>query len=116
MNQFDIKMKEELKDDSHKIKVPSDGLILEDETLLATDEPQEQTQADHNGSTDKAYNAYLGAELLIPHGDTHTRKSSKWLEMMMGTLLGNATQTLCWTNDDMKFNLVMALYQNTLQI
>jgi len=43
---------------------------LEDETL-DNDEPEEPAQVDRNNFTKEAYDAYLGMELLVPHGDTY---------------------------------------------
>jgi len=50
-----------------------DGLILDDKEPDNNDEPEQETLSDRDNFTDDAFDAYLGAELLIPHGDTYIR-------------------------------------------
>ncbi len=67
MENFDAKIKERLDDHHHKEEVPVNGLTLNDEDL--NDEPESEPKMEQDDYMDKAYDAYLGAELLVPSGD-----------------------------------------------
>jgi len=70
MNQFTIKAEEGLNDVNHLIDMPPDGLTLNDDVSLENDQQEEQGKAERDDFTEETYDAYIGAELLIPHGDT----------------------------------------------
>jgi len=67
MEDLNAKINEKLDDHCHREKVPADGLTLDDEDL--NDEPESEPKIEQDDYTDKAYDAYLGAELLVPSGD-----------------------------------------------
>jgi len=67
MEEFYAKVKDKFKDERHREPAPADGLILDDED--ANDEPEEGVKVEQDDFTDDSYNAYLGAELLVPSGD-----------------------------------------------
>jgi len=69
IDNFDQKVKEKLDDQHHQEEIPAEGLTLEDKNL--NDKPEEETKVKQDHYTDKAYNAYLGAELLVPSGDNY---------------------------------------------
>jgi len=71
MHSYMHKITEQLDDHNHIIQVSAEGLVLDDKLNDENDEPEDGTQPKHNDYTDKAYNAYLGAKLLVPHGDTY---------------------------------------------
>jgi len=48
-------------------RAPADGLVLDDEDK--NDEPAEEVKAEQDDYTEESYDAYLGAELLVPSGD-----------------------------------------------
>jgi len=70
MNAFTLAISKTLDDSNHIISAPAGGLVLEDDELNNNDEPVEEPQPNQDDYTEEAYNAYLGAELLMPHGDT----------------------------------------------
>ncbi len=67
MENFDTMIKEKLDDHHHKEVVPANGLTLNDKDL--NDKPENEPKMEQDDYTDEAYNAYLGAELLVPSGD-----------------------------------------------
>jgi len=67
MEEFDAKVKEKFKEERHRELAPADGLILDDED--ANDEPEEEVKVEQDDFTEDTYDAYLGAELLVPSGD-----------------------------------------------
>jgi len=69
MEDFDKKIKEKLDDQCYREEVPVYGLTLDDEDV--NNEPEVETKAEQDEFTDEAYNAYLGAELLVPSGDNY---------------------------------------------
>ena len=71
MNAFTLTISKKLDDSNHVISAPAGGLTLEDDELDNNDEPEEEPQPNQDDYTEEAYNAYLGAELLMPHGDTY---------------------------------------------
>ena len=71
MNIFTLAISEKLDDSNHVILAPASGLILEDDELDDNNEPEEESQPNQDDYTEEAYDAYLGAELLMPHGDTY---------------------------------------------
>jgi len=81
MRVYTQKITERLDDWNHVITTPAEGLILDDEVEDANDEPEQETQPEQDNYTDDAYNAYLGAALLIPHGDSY--------------ITGRVTERLC---------------------
>jgi len=68
MQDFDAKIKVKMDDSRHKDDSPAEGLTLEDELDL-NDEPEEEAKLEQDDYTEESYDAYLGAELLIPSGD-----------------------------------------------
>jgi len=48
-----------------------DGLILNNDEYETNDEPDLETRPDQDTYTEEAYDTYLGAELLVPHGDMY---------------------------------------------
>jgi len=71
MNAYTVTIYEKLDDSNHVILVPASGLILDDEEEDENDEPEEEPQPNQDDYTKETYDAYLGAELLIPHRDTY---------------------------------------------
>jgi len=71
MNSFTEAIKIRLDDHDHILSTPSDGLILDDEDDDTNDKPEEETKPEQDNYTEEAYDTYLGAELLIPHGDAY---------------------------------------------
>jgi len=67
MEDFDAKVMEKLDDHRHREEVPASGLTLDEEDL--NDEPENKPKMEQDDYTDEAYDAYLGAELLVPSGD-----------------------------------------------
>ncbi len=45
-------------------------MTLDDDVSLENDQLEEQGKAERDDFTEETYDAYIGAELLIPHGDT----------------------------------------------
>jgi len=68
MQEFDQKVKEKLDDQHFREEIPADGLTLEDED--PNDEPEEEPKAEQDNYMDDANDGYLGAELLVPSGDS----------------------------------------------
>ena len=68
MQEFDMKVKDKLDDQRYREASPADGLTLDDE-LDPNDEPEDEAKKEQDEYTEEAYDAYLGAELLIPPGD-----------------------------------------------
>ena len=71
MEDFDAKIKEKFDDHRHREEVPVNGLTLDDEDL--NDEPESEPKVEQDEYTDEAYDAYLGAELLVPSGQLYHR-------------------------------------------
>jgi len=89
MRVYTQKITECLDDQNHVITTPVEGLILDDEVEDANDEPEQETQPEQDDYTDDAFNAYLGAALLIPHGDSYiTGRVTKRLRDHDGNPIG----------------------------
>jgi len=71
MTSFTTKITERLDDKNHFISLPAEGLTLEDKEGDPNDEPEHMTQPERDDYTEEMYDAYLGAELMIPHGDSY---------------------------------------------
>jgi len=71
MHSYTLKITERLNDRNHIIPTPAEGLVLDDEATDENDEPEGEAQPELDDYTDKAYNAYIGAELLVLHGDSY---------------------------------------------
>jgi len=70
MKQFDTNIEEKMNEWGHVIQAPASGLILDDEGIDDNNKPKQPTLPDQDDFTDEAFDAYLGAELMVPHGDT----------------------------------------------
>jgi len=73
MTHFNKKIKEKMNERGHIIQAPAEGLILDDKECDMNDEPEQTTIPERDDFTDDAFDAYLGAELMIPHGDAYIR-------------------------------------------
>jgi len=69
MKAFDTVIKEKLAEGNHIVETPAKGVVIDDE-IDANDEPEGGQVPDNDDYTEEAYDGYLNAELLIPHGDT----------------------------------------------
>jgi len=76
MTNFTHKITKRLDDQNHIIPMPIKGLTLDDADGDPNDEPKETTQPDQDDYTKDTYDAYLSAQLLIPHGDSYI---SEWV-------------------------------------
>jgi len=65
MQEFNQKVKEKLDNKHHREEHPAEGLTLDNEDFNDEKEPK----AKQDDYTDEAYDAYLGAKLLVPCGD-----------------------------------------------
>jgi len=65
----DHAIKERMDDTDFHLPTPPSGLVLDDETDI-NDEPEEDCMKEHDDYSEETYDTYLGAELLIPSGDT----------------------------------------------
>jgi len=66
-----------------------DGLILNNDEYETNDEPDLETRPDQDTYTEEAYDTYLGAELLVPHGDMYILGHvMKWLGDQDGHPIG----------------------------
>ena len=68
MQEFNGKIKEKMDDSKFRDDSPAQGLTLDDELDL-NDEPEGEAKLEQDDYTEESYDAYLGAELLIPSGD-----------------------------------------------
>jgi len=73
MKAFGESVTQRLNEDSHVIQPLAGGLVLDDKDGDPVDESEEQPQPHQDDFTPESYDAYLGAELLVPHGDTFLR-------------------------------------------
>jgi len=71
MSEYNQKITERLDDHNHFIPLPTEGLVLDDVNEDINDEPEGTAQPEMDNYTDDTYDSYLGAELLVPHGDTY---------------------------------------------
>jgi len=68
MQVFEDKIKPKMESERHRVNSPAEGLTLDDEED-PNDEPEGETKPEQDDFTEETYDAYLGAELLIPSGD-----------------------------------------------
>jgi len=68
MQVFEDKIKPKMDSERHRVNSPAEGLTLDDEED-PNDEPEGETKPEQDDFTEETYDAYLGAELLIPSGD-----------------------------------------------
>jgi len=71
MNAYTLTVNEKQDDSNHVILAPVSGLILDDNEEDGNDKQEKEPQPNQDDYTEEAYDAYLDAELLMPHGDTY---------------------------------------------
>jgi len=71
MSHFNTAIKMKLSKQGHVIQPLANGLVLDDEESDANNEPEQITFPDQDNFTDEAFDAYLRAELMVPHRETY---------------------------------------------
>ncbi len=67
MEEFDTRVKKKFKDEQHQEQAPADRLTLD--VKDTNDELEEEVKLEQDDYVEDSYDAYLGAELLVPSGD-----------------------------------------------